>query len=388
MKKILSLIVFSLFLAIQIFANDGVFYAKGDTLFPLQETQIELKKEILKFYVVDHNYAIVDVYFEFFNPSTTKTVTVGFVTPPAEGDVTDEAAKFPFIKNFTVNVNGKDLPYKIKRLKETTFTLEKSEEESSKEDYFVYHFPVTFKKGLNIIRHTYRYQGGESTELQRDFDYQITTGKTWANKQIDDFELQIHLDNGIFAIPARFIKPTSDVLLNRNAELADWKIIGDGKMEENVRQWFNVENSPFVRMVHLNRGYLSFNAKNFKPDYDISFGEYNWAAGWASVWCEFGQECVEQESLEKITRYFTLKPYGEFESIDFDEFTAKDFKYLRNYFYAVRGMDFKDQQVRNFYSQFFWYKPIKGLKAENIKLTKEEDKFLKGLKKIEAKKKK
>lgn len=374
MKILLLIFVFSF----PIFANDGVFYAQGDTLFPLQETQVQLKKEVLKFFVVEHNFAEVDVYFEFYNPAATKTVTVGFVTPSADGDVTEEAAEKPFIQQFTVNVNGKTLPYKIKRLKETTFKLETKEDESSKDDYFVYYFPVTFKKGLNIIRHTYRYRGGESVELDRDFDYQITTGKGWANKQIDDFELQIHLDNGIFAVPARFVK---------DEKLADWRIVGDGVMEENTRQWFNVENSPQVRMVHLNRGHLSFKAKNFKPDYDISFGEYNWAAGWASVWCDFGQECVEAESLEKVTRYFDLKPYGEFESVDFDEFTGKDFKYLRNYFYAVRGLDFKDEQLRKFYSQFFWYKPDKTLKVENIKLSKAEDEFLKGLKALEAKKK-
>lgn len=385
MKNLFLLIAVFLF-SFQVFANDGVFYAQGDTLFPLQETQVELKKEVLKFYVVDHNFAKVDVYFEFYNPSASKTVTVGFVTPPADGDVTEEAAKVPFIKNFTVNVNGKIIPYKIKRLKETTFKLEKTEEEAEKDDYFVYYFPVTFKKGLNIIRHTYRYRGGESTELQRDFDYQITTGKTWANKQIDDFELQIHLDNGVFAVPARFIKPLVDPVLGMDKELADWKIIGDGAMESASRKWFNVDASQYVRMIHLNRGFLSFKAKNFKPDYDISFGEYNWAAGWASVWCEFGQECVEQESLEKVTKYFNLQPYGEFESIDFDDFTAKDFKYLRNYFYAVRGIDFKDEQLRNFYTQFFWYKPIKGLKAENIKLSAAEDKFLKGLALVEKKK--
>lgn len=382
MKKLLLILVFSF----PIFANDGVFYAEGNTLIPLQETQIELKKEILKFYVVDHNFAKVDVYFEFYNPANTKTVTVGFVTPPADGDVTEEEAEKPFISNFTANVNGKILPYKIKRLKETTFNLETKEDESPKDDYFVYHFPVTFKKGLNIIRHTYRYRGGESVELDRDFDYQITTGKTWANKQIDDFELQIHLDNGIFAVPARFIKPNIDPALGMDKELADWKIVGDGAMESTSRKWFNVDASQYVRMVHLNRGWLSFKAKNFKPDYDISFGEYNWAAGWASVWCDFGQECVEGDSLEKITRYFNLQPYADFESIDFDEFTAKDFKYLRNYFYAVRGLDFKDEQLRKFYSQFFWYKPDKNLKIENIKLSKAEDKFLKGLKTVELKK--
>lgn len=387
MKNLLPLIIFCSVFSFQIFANDGVFYAEGNTLMPMQETQVQLKKEILKFYVVDHNFAKVDVYFEFYNPSATKTVTVGFVTPPAEGDVTDEAAKTQFISNFTVNVNGKVVTYKIKRLKETTFKLETKEEESSKDDYFVYYFPVTFKKGLNIIRHTYRYQGGESTELDRDFDYQITTGKTWANKQIDDFELQIHLDNGIFAVPARFIKPDVDPALGMDKELADWKIVGDGAMETSSRKWFNVDASQYVRMVHLNRGYLSFKAKNFKPDYDISFGEYNWAAGWADIWCNYGQECVEAESLEKVTRYFSLSPYGDFESIDFDEFTAKDFKYLRNYFYAVRGIDFKDEQLRKFYTQFFWYKPDKTLTIESIKLSKAEDKFLQGLKKIEAKKK-
>ena len=386
MRNLLVLVLLIVFLSINSTnANDGVFYAQGNTLIPLQETQIELKKEILKFYVVNHNYSKVDVYFELYNPSAAKTVTVGFVTPPADGDVTEEAAKKPFITNFTVNVNGKIIPYKIKRLKETTFTLEKAEEETSKDDYFVYHFPVTFKKGLNVIRHTYRYQGGESTELQRDFDYQITTGKTWANKQIEDFELQIHLDNGIFAVPARFIKPSIDPALGLDKELADWKIVGNGVLESTSRKWFNVDASQYVRMVHLNSGYLSFKARNFKPDYDISFGEYNWAAGWASIWCDFGQECVEQDSLEKVTRYFNLKPYADFESIDFDEFTAKDFKYLRNYFYAVRGLDFKDKQVRQFYSQFFWYKPDPKLTLKRIILSRDESLFLKNLAKIESK---
>jgi hypothetical protein len=370
--KILTFI-FCLLLSFQTLANDGVFYAEGNTLIPLQETQVQLNKEILKFFVVDHNFARVDVYFEFFNPFASKTVTVGFVTPPAEGDVSDEEARSPFIEDFTVNVNGQNLLYKIKRLKETTFKLEQKEDGGEKDDYFVYYFPVTFKKGLNIIRHTYRYRGGEGVELDRAFDYQITTGKSWANQQINDFELQIHPDNGIFAVPARFIK---------GEKLADWKIIGDGVIEENARNWFG-EESPQVRMVHLNRVHLLFKADNFKPDYDISFGEYNWGAGWADIWCNYGQECVEADSLEKITRYFTLKPVGDFESSDFEDFAEKDYKYLRNYFYAVRGIEFKDEQLRNFYSQFFWYKPDKTLKAENLKLSKAEDDFLKKLKAAE-----
>nr|MCU0240177.1 YARHG domain-containing protein [Pyrinomonadaceae bacterium] len=364
MKRLAFFIFILLIITKFSLANDGVFYAEGNTLIPLQETQVQLKKEVLKFYLVDYQYAKVDVYFEFYNPNETKTVTVGFVTPPADGDVSDEEAKFPFISNFTVNVNNKNLTHKLKRLKETTFTLERKEDESNKDDYFVYYFPVTFKKGLNIIRHTYRYKGGNSVELSRYFDYQITTGKSWANKQIDDFELQIHLDNGIFAIPARFNKNQDTTPFGKDKNLADWKIIGDGVIEQTTRQWFG-EESQVVRMAHLNSGYLSFKAKNFKPDYDISFGEYNWAAGWwQTIWCEVQMECVEGDSLEKVARFFDLQPF--FDKENFANISPKELKYIRNYFYAVRGLPFRDAELKKFYTQFFWYKPNEKVRVDNI----------------------
>jgi hypothetical protein len=243
---------------------------------------------------------------------------------------------------------------------------------------FVYYFPVTFKKGLNKIRHTYRFRGGESVELQRDFSYQITTGKRWANKQIDEFELQIHLDNGIFAIPASFQK---------DEKFANWQITGDGVIENQARQWFSEEN-PKVRMAHLNNGYLLFKAKNFKPDNDLFFGEYNWAAGWINIWCDFGQKCIERESLEKVARFFDLNPWQDYTDEDFAELGAKEIKYVCNYFYAVRGFPFKDAELKRFYSQFFWYKPNKSVKIENIKLSEAESKFLKKLKDYEEKRKK
>jgi hypothetical protein len=376
MKKLVIVILLSFLLSWPVIANDGVFYAQGNTLIPLQETQVELRKEVLKFYLVDHNFAKVDVYFEFFNPGPTKTVTVGFVTPPAEGDISEQAAKKPFISAFTVDVNGRKLPFKIKRLRETTFNLEKKEDDFDKSDYFVYYFPVTFKKGLNIIRHTYRYRGGESVETDRDFSYQITTGKAWANKRIDDFELQIHPDHGIFYLPARFV---------RGEKTADWEIAGDGVIEEKVRNPFG-EESPQIRLAHLNRGYFLFKAENFKPDFDISFGEYNWAAGWTKQWCGVSAECAGQETLDKIARFFSLNPESDPESVDFEELAANDFKYLRNYFYAVRGLDFQDQDLRRFFGRFFWYKPDKMLKAENIKLSRAEDLFLKRIREIELKK--
>jgi len=45
MLRFILLLWTSTFIA---FANDGVFYMSGDHLVPVKETQIELRKEILK----------------------------------------------------------------------------------------------------------------------------------------------------------------------------------------------------------------------------------------------------------------------------------------------------------------------------------------------------
>ncbi len=372
MKKLFLCTILFFLASATVLANDGAFYVSGNTLIPLQETQISLRKEVLKFYVRDFKWMDVTVDFEFYNPGREKEILVGFVTPPADGDVTDEDQNHPQIKDFTVTVNGNKLAYKMKRMKDTSFSADKLKIEGTD---FVYYFKVRFGRGLNKIRHTYRFRGGEGVELMRDFDYRITTGKRWANKQIDDFELRLYLDNGVFAIPATF---------REDRKLAGWRIVGDGVIDDNPRKWFG-EESPQVRMVHLNSGYIVLNEKNFQPDFDIMLGEYNWGAGWVNIWCEYGQECTEKETLEKIVRYFTLAPYEGTPEADLAELSGKELKYVRNYFYAVRGYAFKDAETKNFYSQFFWYKPNPALKAEEMKLSPAENAFLAKVKKVEAK---
>ncbi|MBK8809782.1 MAG: YARHG domain-containing protein [Acidobacteria bacterium] len=371
--KLLTLIV--LFVAVfAVRANDGVFYASGGTLVPLQETRIALRKEVLKFYVVDHGYARVEVDFEFYNPSAARTLTVGFVTPPSDGDFEESKTGHPFITEFTVDINGRTIPYRMKRLAQTSF--KKGNINVSGRDW-VYYFQATFKKGVNRIRHTYRFRGSVSVEMQREFDYQITTGKRWANRRIDDFELQIHPDNGIYMIIASFQK---------NGTPAGWKIIGDGTMPAETRGRFS-DDGPKIRMFHLNSGYLQFNAKNFKPDNDLFFGEYNWPAGWTSVWCGFGRECAERESLEKVARYFHMNPYDGILDEDFEALSAKEVKFVRNYYFALRGLPFRDPELRRFYERFFWYRPIESLKTTDVRLSKAEDAFLRKVAAFEEKRK-
>jgi len=73
-------IIFLIFVIIgfNLFANDGSFYASGNNLIPLQETEISLKKELLKFYVRDYKWMSVEVNFEFYNPGPEKKTNSRF----------------------------------------------------------------------------------------------------------------------------------------------------------------------------------------------------------------------------------------------------------------------------------------------------------------------
>lgn len=362
---VLILALFFVFVFNAVGANDGVFYARGGTLIPLQETQVRMDKEVLKFFVKDFEYMDVEVNFDFYNPGKSKTVTVGFVTPPASGDV-DENKKHPRISSFTVNVNGANVPFKVKRMRETSFKADDREIYGT--DY-VYYFPVTFKAGLNKIRHTYRFLGGASVETQRDFDYQITTGKRWANKQITDFELQIHLDRGIYYIPLSF---------EENGEPAEWKIIGRGSFSKPISTPFSDDEKPTMMLAQIQDGYLSLIEKNFKPARDISIGEYSWNIGWYKKMCIDEDRCTTpRESFNNFYEHFSTRPgiWGDEESLK--TLTAEELQIARNFMFAIRGYDFQSPLLKAFYSQFFWYKPNPELKLSDVRLSQAEELFLK-----------
>jgi len=364
--KTLILIAISIFAALAVLpvsGNDGVFYAQGNNLIPLQETRVELRKEVLKFFVRDFRFADVDVDFEFYNPDGERTLTVGFVTPPAFGDVGEEEQEHPRISNFTVNVNGEDLEFKIAQMEKTSFNAEALDVNGFD---FVYYFNVKFKPGLNRVRHTYRFEGGGSVETFRDFYYQITTGKRWANKQIDDFELQLHMDEGIFNLPSRFVK---------GKDLADWQIVGDGVIKKNAEKMYDFDEDS-IRMAHLNKGYLLFKARNFKPDFDIAISEFNWGTGWIGKMCKQGAKCLPENAAERYGLYLSREPGDYVEVSALKELTAKELKMLRNFSFALRGYDFESPDLKAYYSKFFWYKPDPSLKAEDIELSDAEKAFI------------
>src|SRR5882724_4310365 len=206
-------------------ANDGAFRASGNQLIPMYETDISVRKEILSIHRINATQAQIEVYYEFFNPKAPKALEVGFEAYSPTGD----AEKAPgrdggqrFISKFTVNLNGEAVPFKVVIVHDSLYyrngqyksiTAAKAMKDNENSDdvdfFYVYHFHAVFNQGLNIIRHVYVVDLSNSVVENYSLDYVLTAAKRWANRQIDDFTLQI--DMGEFqdvCIDNRFFKST------------------------------------------------------------------------------------------------------------------------------------------------------------------------------------
>ena len=325
------------------FANDGVFYATGNTLVPLKENTVQLKKEILNL-TRKAEWMQVDIYFEFFNPGPEKELLVGFVTPPANGDVTDEEARHPFIKDFMVMSGDELLSYKVAKMGETGFRV------SSKlaEGYdFVYYFTIKFKKGINVIRHSYQYRGGGSVEASQDFDYRLTTGTTWANHAIDDFELNIDMgENSYFSIPASF-----------GAQPVNWLMTGVGRISapDFTLPYVN-EGKAKLKMVLQRRGRLHMRMNGFKPTTDLSVSFWN-LHNEIGLWCAPPVKNDFSNMMEMI--------WGDAVDSTIRQFSDQQLRLYRNLNYARHGYAFKDETLKKAYSKYIWYIPDPAVKTDN-----------------------
>jgi hypothetical protein len=342
------LILMSFILTSYTNADDGVFYASGNNLIPLEETNIELQKEIL---ILDRQDAcensrndqlFVNVYFEFYNPGTEVDKLVGFVTPPAEGHTDGLDVEHPQISNFSVTVNDVLISYNISHLDSTNF---KSYAGNAKGQDFIYYFKVRFKKGINIVRHTYTYQGSSGIDWAMPgphFDYRLTTGKTWANKRIDNFELYINMgENSYITVPASFG-------LGLNSE---WKILGTRKVGRLCG------NQSEARRIKINSGFLYFDAIDFQPDIDLTINTINPIS-----------DIVDNQDI--------YRNGWESKAQILSELSASDLRILRNSLYALHGFEFKSLDLLDYFSKYDWYMPDPNIKEEDIELGYWEHKLL------------
>jgi hypothetical protein len=345
-------------------ANDGVFYAQGNHLVPVKETTIQLKKEVLKLKRMD-DYMAVEVNFEFYNPGPSKTETVGFVTPPADGDVDEETAGHPQISNFSAVVNGIALQFQIARLEASGFQLSDS---LAFGNDFVYYFPVTFKPGLNLIKHKYLFRGGSSVEMAYDFDYRLTTGNMWANGEIGDFTLEIDMGpRALYTLPWSFWN---------DGHAAPWKIVGKGKYAAEKATFLEMDLLP----AYVNSGVMQLKQLHFHPERDLAI------IGWQIH--NQGYVWGRNDLASQISEWLSCVLYASSGSADcVESATDEQLRLMRNFLYARHGLAFQSQDLQLFFGQFIWYDPIIGLQANSIKLEEWEKGALKAVMAEEARRK-
>ncbi|MDA3840078.1 MAG: YARHG domain-containing protein [Patescibacteria group bacterium] len=365
MKKII-LVAVCVLINIYLFANDGTYLVKGSILYPTNETSISIEKEILSFDVRDRK-AVVNIYFEFFNPdSVNRNLTVGFQAPSYHHDAGIEGPK-PKIKDFKIQFENKLLPYKI-----TSANCEDCElKYKSEEDFlntngiFVYLFEVSFKPGINKIYHSYEFPASRSVIYDQIYNYILKTGGKWADGTIKDFTLNIDIGkNKYFYI--------NDIF----GENAIWNIIGTGRISD-----FNKFSNKYIRIIS---GILQVNVSNFKPTSNLEFGIkssktvtiYRLQNEIFSDKLSNALECLAG-STEGCKRYFDRIIYSE-----------EELRILRNVVYAQYGYKFKDEELLKYFNQFDWYFPDPHLEIEKITLTQNEDEFIKMIQERESELKK
>jgi len=363
-------------------ANDGVFYAQGNHLIPITETDISVKKEILTINRVG-DHLEVTVYYEFFNPAKPKDLLVGFEASapyPYEEDYMQLFPEQPHMRNFKVVVNGEPLKYQVAHVssgyydidkddwvvpdyfangKMQSWTRQQCEDSLKARDYFdypfnfVYHFNAHFREGLNIVQHTYDYDLSMSVGEEYNFPYVLTAANRWANHQIDDFTLNIDMgEMESFIIEPSFFE-----------SIDEWNINGIGR--KNYHTYYDVD----YPMFHLQKGGLTFHKVNFHPEGELNISKPDLAM--ILSWSENHDAATVLEGAKH--QYANWYHYLQF---NIAKFSKDDQRILKNIPFAYRGYVFKTEALQRFFESTDWYVPDPNYEADMTKMTPEEREWI------------
>lgn len=348
-------------------SNDGAFKAAGNQLIPMYETDISVKKEILTINRISSGKAVITVYYEFFNPKENKELEVGFEAVSPSGDVTMRPMNghHPYITQFTVNMNDESIPFKVAIVSDSLYyrngkfkskTLAQALKESDENDvvdyFYVYHFKALFKQGINIIKHTYTVDLSSSVWENYSLDYILTAAGRWANRQIDDFTLQInmgefqdvHIENTFFS------------------NLAEWQIPTTAKSMAIKKK--NDEEKDKTEFI-IRKGMLVFQKQNFKPIGQLYLQSLNF----------FYYNGSNEDNLFNSNRDRLPFAIEEQDRID-KPANELSKRVLKNLPFARRGYIFKSPELQSYFEKQYWYKKDEQYKPVLAELTVKEQAWL------------
>ncbi|MBS1602577.1 MAG: YARHG domain-containing protein [Bacteroidetes bacterium] len=335
-------------------ANDGAFRVNGNQLIPMYETDITVKKEILTIHRVGKMQAQITVYYEFFNPKQDKTMEVGFEAFSPYGDADRRVSKSgqPYISQFTVNLNGASTPWQVTLVRDKSYYREgkyrtisvaeaskEADEEGPPDFFYVYHFRAMFRKGVNVLQHTYIVDLSSSISEKYSLQYVLTAAKRWANRQIDDFTLQIDMgDYQDLSVAETFFQHGSE-----------WTMTGLGKQLELDAEYGD-RKEPRVSQFFVHKGMLVFKKMNFKPAGELylsSVGAYHY----------YSQSGDKHQGDGPFKFDYRIDELPFAVDVDFPTGAVDELskKIIRNLPFARRGYVFKSAEIQAYYERQPWY---------------------------------
>ena len=357
-RSLLALMLLSI-LTLPVMGNDAVFYASGNQLIPWSNNDVKVQKEILTIRLLNDEEAEVDVYYEFYLPKDSATLTVGFEALPPERYDDDfelsDLTSHPYMHDFSVEMNGKNLPYEfatvvndssVQKGSDLKFLdLSRYEFDDGKfssglfakgmYDLYVpvtcvYFFQAHFVKGINRVRHRYTYRINASQAAHYQLDYKLSPALRWANHQIDDFTLRIETqDQGMhFFLDKTALQQAGEPVVK---SLTDE---GVGKYRGRHIHTIYPEREVDAWEFSLRNAVAEFHAVNYRPADEL----YITAADFS-----------KSGTYEKYDAYNLF--YEGRTSIE-----ERAFKHLKQ---AEAGERFKDKKLQQYFDGWWWYMPKK-----------------------------
>ena len=363
-------------LALPVTANDGTYYTRGSQLVPLQETDISVRKEVLTISLMDNGYASVDVQYEFWNPGAARRIIMGFeADPPYNFDYKFYPdGRHPSISLFTVEMNGRALPYRNAacvleenqncklplRYVDTTkhyyvydnnlLYEDKGRTEPTDIDAglpfaYVYYFEANFQPGLNRVHHSYVYK--MSTNVGSPFlvEYKLTPAARWAGGNIEDFTLTIRADN-----TAKHFYVFDSSFAGAPFAVSE----GMGKTRRAT-----CYGDPCAE-VSLRNGAITLHATDFRPTGELTIR----AVGVDG--CYVGKQCIAGGTYDRSAR-IDWGPYEGMQWVPADAAFRR--RVMRNLPYAHRGHVFADKRLREYFESLWWYMPDPSYKDNTSDFT-------------------
>lgn len=365
MKYLLVLIC--LLLACSANANDGAFFAAGNQLIPIKETDVRLNKEILNITRINERQVRIDVYYELMNPNKEKEVLVGFEAASPSGDVdgTPKNGQHPYMSGFSVSVNETRQPYKVAIVTDSVYYKDGQfrtikpviENENEVGFFYVYHFKALFRKGKNTIRHSYVFDLSGSVDQTMSLMYMLTTARRWSNGRIDDFTLNINMG------------PFSEFMLERSffQHNTDWTFSANGRMMPGIKTNPYDEHTYYTQ-CYIQEGSMSFHQKDFIPAGELSF----YAPRYVAL---NNSEALKDAASMPLP--FSCAYDATLDVAQLRDGLAK--KIFQNLPYARRGYVFRNPELKAIFEAQEWYVPDPAYVPEPKDLSANEQLLLQHL---------